>query len=98
GALSALARLARTQLAYLKPHGGLYNQACRDAAYARPVVAVAFLGSLSVIGLPGSELAIACGKVAVPFFAEGFADRHYRPDGTLMPRGEPNAIIHDVAD
>jgi UPF0271 protein len=98
GALAALSRLARCDLRYLKPHGALYHQACRDRLYARPVVAVAFMNSLQVVGLPGSELQAACERVAIPFAAEGYLDRRYQADGTLVPRAEPNALIHDVKE
>ena len=97
GAVQAVARIAGVAVRYIKPHGALYNQACRDAAIAGPVVAVALLNGLSVLGLPGSALEQACaGKV--PFVAEGFADRRYRPDGSLLPRTEPDAFVHDPAE
>jgi UPF0271 protein len=94
GALAGLARAEGVVLRYLKPHGALYNQACRDDAYARPVVAAAGLFDLTVMGLPGSRLEAACaGKC--PFVAEGFADRRYRPDGSLVPRSEADAFVAD---
>jgi 5-oxoprolinase (ATP-hydrolysing) subunit A len=96
GALAALTRICRAELRYLKPHGGLYHQACRERGYARPLVAVAFLNNLHIIGLPDSALTTACEQVAIPFVAEGYLDRRYRDDGTLVPRSEGNAIIHDV--
>jgi UPF0271 protein len=95
GALAGLAKAEGVALRYLKPHGALYNQACRDDAYARPVVAAAALFELSVMGLPASRLAVAAvGRC--PFVAEGFADRRYRPDGSLVPRTEANAFVDDV--
>lgn len=95
GALSGLARAEGLRLCYLKPHGAIYNQACRDEAYARPVVAAAELFGLALMGLPGSQLeAASAGKCR--FVAEGFADRRYRPDGSLVPRSEPNAFVHDA--
>ncbi len=98
GGLQQLARLARAEIKYIKPHGALYHQACRDAAFARPIVAVAFMHNYAVVGLPNSALAAAAERVMVPFFAEGFADRRYLPDGTLVPRTEPNAMIDDPAE
>ncbi len=95
GALNALTRLCRVQLQYLKPHGALYHQACRDLAYAKPLVAFAFLNSFHIVGLPGSVLQTAAEKVALPFVAEGFVDRRYQSDGTLIPRTEANALIED---
>jgi UPF0271 protein len=94
GALAGLARAEGLVLAYVKPHGALYNQACRDDAYARPVVAAAQLFGLRLVGLPGSRLeALGAGRCG--FVAEGFADRRYRPDGSLVPRGEPGAFVEN---
>ncbi len=95
GAILGLSRITRSRVEYLKPHGALYNQACRDPRYAKPVVAIAFLNGLSVVGLPGSELEVAAKAVGLPFVAEGFADRRYRPDGSLVPRTDPDALLHD---
>lgn len=95
GALSALAKDCGTTLSHVKPHGALYNQAVRDAAYAEPIVAAAQLFDLPIMGLPGSHLErLAAGR----FVAEGFADRRYRPNGTLVPRTEPNAMLDDPAE
>lgn len=97
GALLALARAAGTSLRYIKPHGALYNMACRDDAYARPMIAVAEFFGLPLLGLPGSRLATLSGKRA-DFIPEGFADRRYDPDGSLAPRSRPDAFIHDPQD
>jgi UPF0271 protein len=94
GALAGLASLADTSIRYVKPHGALYNQACRDDAFARPIVAAAARLGLPVVGLPGSRLEAAC-HGRVPFVAEGYADRRYLPDGALVPRSRPDAFVHD---
>jgi UPF0271 protein len=95
-ALKGMAARFGVRLRYVKPHGALYNQACRDDAFADAVVAACALFDLPVIGLPGSRLEErAIGRV--PFFAEGFADRGYRPDGSLVPRDQPGAFIKDAA-
>lgn len=94
GALVGLARAAGVTVRYLKPHGALYNQACRDEQYARPVVRAAQVFDLAVMGLPNSCLQRACGT-ATRFLKEGFADRKYRPDGSLVPRTSPDAFVHD---
>lgn len=97
GALAGLARAAGVTLGHLKPHGALYNMACRDDACARPVIAAAELFQLPVLGLPGSRLqALSAGRC--PFVAEGFADRRYLPDGSLVPRTRPDAFVEDVAE
>jgi UPF0271 protein len=97
GALAGLARSVGLTLAYVKPHGALYNQACRDEAVARPIVEAAVLFNLPILALPGSRLeALSAGRV--PFVAEGFADRRYLPDGSLVPRTRADALIHDPAE
>jgi UPF0271 protein len=97
GALAGLARAAGVTISHVKAHGGLYNRACRDDATARPVIAAAELFGLALMGLPGSRLeALSVGRV--PFVAEGFADRRYRPDGSLVPRTEPGAFVHDPTE
>ncbi|MFN4258905.1 MAG: LamB/YcsF family protein [Gemmataceae bacterium] len=97
GALRGLARSVGITPRYVKAHGALYNMACRDEAYARPIVAAAELFGLAVMGLPDSRLQAACAG-RCPFVAEGFADRRYRADGSLVPRTEPDAFIHDPAE
>jgi UPF0271 protein len=94
GAIEAMAAALGMPLRYVKPHGALYNQACRDRAVADLFVIAAAQFDLPVLGLPDSELRAAC-EDRVPFVAEGFADRRYRPDGSLVPRTEPDAFVHD---
>jgi UPF0271 protein len=95
GALAGLGQAAGLKLAYLKPHGALYNMACRDDALARPVVEAAQAFGLALMALPGSRLEALCaGKL--PFVAEGFADRRYLPDGSLAPRSQPGAFVADA--
>jgi UPF0271 protein len=94
GALVGLAHSTGGQVRYVKPHGGLYHQACREERFAEPLVAAAQLFGLGVIGLPASRLeALAAGRCL--FTAEGFADRRYRDDGSLVPRDQPNAFIEN---
>src|SRR5437870_8186216 len=70
--------------------------ACRDDAYARPLVAVAEFFKLHLFGLPGSRLeALSSGRCT--FVAEGFADRRYLPDGSLVPRSRPDAFVENPA-
>ena len=93
-AIQMLAKPFRLAPRYLKPHGALYNQACREDRFARPIVAVARQLNLPLLALPNSRLQVlSAGQVE--FVAEGFADRRYRPDGTLAPRSQPDALIQD---
>jgi UPF0271 protein len=93
GALAGIARACGTTLSHVKPHGALYNMACRDARFARPVLAAATeVFQLPVMGLPGSEVeTLSPGR----FIPEGFADRRYRSDGSLVPRTDPGAFVED---
>lgn len=95
GALRALAAPGRT-VRYLKPHGALYHAVNRDEGQAQAVVdAARVLGELPVLGLPGSLfLEIAEGE-GLRTFAEGFADRRYDDDGSLVPRDRPGAVLED---
>jgi 5-oxoprolinase (ATP-hydrolysing) subunit A len=100
GALDALARAAGTRVAYVKPHGALYNAVVQHEAQAAAVVrAVVELDpTLPILGLPGSRLlrlALEAGLTAVE---EAFADRAYTPQGTLVPRDRPGAVLHDPAE
>ena len=97
GALAGLARAAGVTLRYVKPHGALYNMACRDDAYARPIVEAIELFGLELMALPESRLeALSAGRC--PFIREGFADRRYLPDGSLVPRSRPDAFVADPAE
>jgi 5-oxoprolinase (ATP-hydrolysing) subunit A len=100
GALQALAATEGARVRYVKPHGGLYNAIVSNTAQARAVVeAVKSVDpGLPILGLPGSEvlrLAEAAGLRAV---SEAFADRAYNPDGTLVSRSLPWAVLHDPAE
>jgi len=98
--IEALARIAADagiRLQHVKPHGALYNVAVRDRrvadAIARAIVSVD--RSLVLLGLPRSELLAAAQTMGLRTAGEAFADRAYRADGTLVPRTEPGAVIHD---
>lgn len=87
-----------TRLHHVKPHGALYHQAGRDAQLANALVQgiTGISPELILYAQPGSELDKAGRAAGFKIFAEGFADRRYRDDGTLMPRGEPGAAFKEV--
>ena len=98
GALRAIADWVGVVLLAVKPHGALYHQAMREAAYADGLLAAVrdfYDPLLPVVGLPGSVLQVVADGQRQPFIPEGFADRRYRPDGSLVPRTEPDALLHD---
>lgn len=95
GALQALATAAGGRVSYVKPHGALYNTAVHHVQHAAAVVdAVASVDTgLVILGLPGSELLRAATARGLSVAREAFADRAYRPDGTLVPRTETGAVL-----
>src|SRR3984893_4074202 len=98
-AVAGVALAGGTRLRHVKPHGALYNMAARDpalaAAIARGVAAID--RSLILYGLPNSELLKAGRAAGLRVAAEGFADRAYSPDGSLVARSRPGSVIHDPA-
>jgi UPF0271 protein len=96
GALDGLTRMTGQCIRYIKPHGALYNQACRVDRFALPIISAASELDMAVVGLPGSRLEALC--MEPDFFREGFADRRYQADGSLVPRTRPDAFIEDPAE
>ncbi len=97
GALVGIARAAGTEVRYVKPHGALGNVAAADDAVAVGVVDAvrAAFPSLAILAISGTCLEHAARAAGVAVYSEIFADRGYRPDGLLVPRGQPGAMIHD---
>lgn len=95
GALDGLARTVGGRVAYVKPHGALYTAVGHHEVQARAVVAGvrAYDATLPVLGLPGSALLSAAEAAGLPVAREGFADRAYADDGTLLPRDQPGAVL-----
>jgi 5-oxoprolinase (ATP-hydrolysing) subunit A len=100
GALAAIAKAEGVALAHVKAHGALYNMAIRDRALADAIAraVAAFDRTLLLFGLPGTELLRAGEAAGLPVAAEGFADRSYESDGSLTPRSQPGAVIHDSGE
>ena len=97
GALKAFCDAAGVPLHHVKPHGALYNMAGRDReladAIARAVQSAA--PGAVLLALSGSEMVRAAQAIGLPVASEVFADRGYRPDGSLVSRGTPGAMIED---
>ncbi len=96
-----LARLAENsgiEIRFLKPHGALYNQAQRQPEIAQGVVAAIRRLKLPLFGQPGTLLESLAREAEIRYVAEGFPDRRYRPDGSLVPRSDPTALLHDPAE
>jgi 5-oxoprolinase (ATP-hydrolysing) subunit A len=99
GALRVFARAAGADVAYVKPHGALYNRVVHDGEQAAAVVEGVELagGELPLLGLPGSRLLAAARSAGLPVVTEAFADRAYTAQGTLVPRTEAGAVVADGA-
>jgi UPF0271 protein len=95
GALDAFARQAGAKVGYVKPHGALYNAIVHHERQAQAVVDAVARWGLPLLGLPGSVSARLAEQAGVTSVVEAFVDRAYRPDGTLVPRTEPGAVVHD---
>jgi 5-oxoprolinase (ATP-hydrolysing) subunit A len=100
GTLSAFAASLGVTVSHVKPHGALYNQAARDPDLALAIATSVYrMGStLRLVGLAGSALIDAGLRMGLPVVAEAFLDRRYGPDGSLVPRGEPGAVIESAAE
>jgi 5-oxoprolinase (ATP-hydrolysing) subunit A len=97
GALAAFASAAGARVAYVKPHGALYNAVVHHAEQAAAVVAgVKAWGDIPVLGLPGSAFLAAASEAGLRTVGEAFADRGYTPSGTLISRREPGALLTDT--
>ncbi len=97
GALDAFVRAEGGKLQHIKPHGALYNQACKDVELARAICEAAqkFDKELIVLAPYNSAFRTVTEAIGQPFAGEFFADRAYLADGSLMPRSRPGAVIHD---
>ena len=100
GALYAIAKAESVELHHVKPHGALYNQAGQD-----PVLASAIAGAIKrfsphliLVGLAGSALIKAGREAGLRVAAEGFPDRNYNLDGTLVSRKQANAVIESPTE
>jgi UPF0271 protein len=98
-ALDGISRVAGAGVRYVKPHGALYHRTLTDEGQARAAAAAvaAYSTDLAVVTMAGSVLAGAAADAGLRVVAEGFADRAYTPGGRLVPRGEPGAVLTDVA-
>ncbi len=99
GALAAFCQAEGITLEHVKPHGQLYNRALVDPTSARAIAAAvaAFRPGLMLVAA-GGALAAEARAAGVPVAVEGYVDRRYAPDGTLVPRGQRGALLEDPAE
>lgn len=95
--LRNIVRQEEGELVGVKPHGALYHEAARNSEVARAVARAAcgISSRLVLVTSPGSKLLEEGAALDMAVAVEGFADRAYRPDGSLVPRDEPGALITD---
>ncbi len=100
GALQAFAHSQGIELSHVKPHGNLYNMAGQDLKMALAIAegVKAVNPKLILVGLAGSQLCRAGYQTGLQVAEEVFADRGYRADGSLVPRGEPGAMIETLQE
>jgi len=98
GALQGVAALAGAQVRYVKAHGALANLAAdrREVADAIAGAIAALPGDLAILAISGTELEKAGQAKGLPTFSEIFADRAYLPNGRLVPRSRPDAMIENA--
>lgn len=94
--LADVAKVSGGHVAYVKPHGALYNRTVLDAEHASALIeAMVRVGPHVLIGLPHSLALTMAREAGIATHVEGFADRAYTPEGDLVPRSDPNALIVD---
>ncbi|MFO7689207.1 MAG: 5-oxoprolinase subunit PxpA [Cryobacterium sp.] len=98
GAVQALAGAAGTRVRYVKPHGALYNAIAHHPVQAQAVIdaVLSIDPKLPLLGLPDSVLGTLADASGLRYVREAFADRAYNPDGTLVSRTRPGAVLHDI--
>lgn len=96
GALQAIATMAGHKVTHVKAHGALSNVACEDDMTARAIASAikAVDPNLVFVVLANSRLVAAGEAFGLPMVHEGFADRAYEDDGSLVSRRKPGAVLH----
>ncbi|RMG27930.1 MAG: LamB/YcsF family protein [Bacteroidetes bacterium] len=96
-ALKGMVESHGATLAYVKPHGALYNTAADEEETCRLIISAiqALDPRLALMGLAGSTMEQVARQQGIEFIAEAFADRTYTPQGRLLPRSQPHAVIYE---
>ncbi|ARO15994.1 lactam utilization protein LamB (plasmid) [Ketogulonicigenium robustum] len=99
GALAGLAQAAGTRVRYVKPHGALYNTIAEGGPQADAVIAAirAYDPALPLMALAGAPIVALARAAGLTVICEAFADRAYTPEGRLLSRRLPGAVLHDPA-
>ncbi len=100
GALAAFCQVHQTRLVHVKPHGALYLDAVENKTIAR-AIARGIMGLnpdlyfVALAGKKGEAMRQVGEELGLKVFYEAFPDRAYTPQGTLVPRKAPGAVISD---
>jgi UPF0271 protein len=97
GALRGVAALARTRVSYVKAHGALANLACDDLDVATAIAraSAAVDRTMPILAISCTVLEDVARNMGLEVYSEIFADRGYQPNGRLVPRNRPGALLHD---
>jgi len=89
--------LGEAKLQHVKPHGALYNAAVKDDELARAIcqAVLEINPEIILVVLAGSRWVEIAREMGNRVARETFADRAFSPDGTLVPRSKPGAVLHD---
>jgi UPF0271 protein len=100
GALHRLTEVHRVRLHHVKLHGSLYHAVERNVELGRCYVETLgrWFGGLRIYARAGGQVAALGRKLGVAVWEEAFADRAYRPDGSLVAREEPGALLTRPAE
>ena len=100
GALAGVAALEGLRVTHVKPHGALNNIACADRGVADTVCrAVKAIDATLILLAPATSQLVAAGRAAgLAVVEEIFADRAYQPNGELVPRSRPGAVLHTAGE
>jgi len=96
--LRSVAARHEMRLKHVKPHGALYNMSAKNATIARAIAQAVkeHDPNLVLFGLSGSHSVQEAQQLGLKTCSEVFADRTYQDDGSLTPRSQPNALIHNT--
>jgi UPF0271 protein len=100
GALQAFARAQGLTVEHVKPHGAMYLMAVEDEKISEAIVeAIASVDKdlifVALAGSKGEKMTKIGEKIGLRVAYEAFPDRAYTPDGTLVSRRQPGAVIKD---
>jgi UPF0271 protein len=91
--LRSIAAEQGVELERVKAHGALYNDAHRDRGVAEAIVEAVRRFGVALVAIDSSQMAAVARASGVLVIREAFGDRGYRPDGSLIPRSEPGALL-----